>query len=234
MRDIGKNIKDLRVRSKLTQEELAEKLYVTRQTISNYENGKSRPDVDMIVRIGEVLNVDANAVIYGIPEKLNRSTKYRRAILLTTVVLALSALLSWLYVIARSYMYQTYYSLPYYLVADIGLPGLWILIGWWLVEMMSLIVEFKMWNPVCVRHIRVAALVILAAVAIILLINLAFYAIGDYLQYTTDGYSFGFPYVPMLSDISRTVVFLTYNHPILYAIFGILFRMFGLPKRKKT
>ena len=75
---------------------------------------------------------------------------------------------------------------------------------------------------------------LVVTVAIILLINLAFYAIGDYLQYTTDGYSFGFPYVPMLSDISRTVVFLTYNHPILYAIFGILFRMFGLPKRKKT
>ena len=53
MRDIGKNIKDLRIRAKLTQEELAEKLFVTRQTVSNYENGKSRPDVDMIVKIGQ-------------------------------------------------------------------------------------------------------------------------------------------------------------------------------------
>ena len=68
MRDIGKNIKDLRIRAKLTQVELAEKLFVTRQTVSNYENGKSRPDVDMIVRIGEILNTDANTVIYGIPE----------------------------------------------------------------------------------------------------------------------------------------------------------------------
>ena len=78
MRDIGKNIKELRIRAKLTQEELAEKLFVTRQTVSNYENGKSRPDVDMIVRIGEVLNADANTVIYGIPEEMDKRRKYRR------------------------------------------------------------------------------------------------------------------------------------------------------------
>lgn len=41
MRDIGKNIRDLRQQSHLTQEELAERLFVTRQTISNYENGVS-------------------------------------------------------------------------------------------------------------------------------------------------------------------------------------------------
>ena len=46
MRDIGKNIRDLRTRKDMTQDELAEKLFVTRQTVSNYETGKSRPDVD--------------------------------------------------------------------------------------------------------------------------------------------------------------------------------------------
>ena len=45
MREIGKNIRDLRQRCQLTQEELAQKLHVTRQTVSNYEMGKSRPDV---------------------------------------------------------------------------------------------------------------------------------------------------------------------------------------------
>jgi len=41
MRDIGKNIRDLRQQKHLTQEELAEQLFVTRQTVSNYENGVS-------------------------------------------------------------------------------------------------------------------------------------------------------------------------------------------------
>ena len=41
MRDIGKNIKTLRIRRGMTQDELAEALYVTRQTVSNYETGGS-------------------------------------------------------------------------------------------------------------------------------------------------------------------------------------------------
>ena len=54
MRDIGKNIRDLRQQKHLTQEELAERLFVTRQTISNYENGRTRPDVDQILRLAEI------------------------------------------------------------------------------------------------------------------------------------------------------------------------------------
>jgi len=41
MRDIGKNIRDLRSKRNMTQDELAEKLFVTRQTVSNYETGVS-------------------------------------------------------------------------------------------------------------------------------------------------------------------------------------------------
>ena len=42
MRDIGKNIRDLRKRQNMTQDELAARLFVTRQTVSNYENGVSQ------------------------------------------------------------------------------------------------------------------------------------------------------------------------------------------------
>ena len=69
MRNISKNIKDLRIRSGLTQDALAERLFVTRQTVSNYETGKSRPDIDMLMRIAEVLNTDINTVLYGVQPK---------------------------------------------------------------------------------------------------------------------------------------------------------------------
>ena len=64
MRDIGKNIRDLRQQKHLTQEKLAEQLFVTRQTVSNYENGRTRPDVDQILRLAEIFDTDANAVLY--------------------------------------------------------------------------------------------------------------------------------------------------------------------------
>ena len=51
MRDIGKNIRQLRIQKNMTQDDLAEKLFVTRQTISNYETGRSRPDVEMLAKI---------------------------------------------------------------------------------------------------------------------------------------------------------------------------------------
>lgn len=41
MRDIGKNIQLARLHRKLTQDELAQKVHTTRQTISNYETGVS-------------------------------------------------------------------------------------------------------------------------------------------------------------------------------------------------
>lgn len=42
MRDIGKNIRTLRTRRGLSQDQLAEALHVTRQTVSNYETGVSQ------------------------------------------------------------------------------------------------------------------------------------------------------------------------------------------------
>lgn len=56
----------------MTQDELAEKLFVTRQTVSNYETGKSRPDIEMLTRIAETLETDPNTVLYGIPQKVKR------------------------------------------------------------------------------------------------------------------------------------------------------------------
>ena len=91
MRDIGKNIKDLRIANGLTQDQLAEKLFVTRQTVSNYENGKSRPDIDTIVKLSEVLGCDVDSILYG-TAKTDNSEKIRFAVgcaLLLAVVITI-------------------------------------------------------------------------------------------------------------------------------------------------
>lgn len=76
MRDISKNIRAMRTAKNMTQDELAEKLYVTRQTVSNYETGKSRPDVEMLTKIAEVLDTDINTLIYGLPTPPSRRKEY--------------------------------------------------------------------------------------------------------------------------------------------------------------
>ena len=70
MCDIGKNIRRFRMGQRMTQDELARKLFVTRQTVSNYENGKSQPDIEMLEKIAAVLDVDIRMLLYGqLPEE---------------------------------------------------------------------------------------------------------------------------------------------------------------------
>ena len=47
----------MRKKAKLSQEQLAEKLDVIRQTISNWENGKFYPDIDALVKISKCFNI---------------------------------------------------------------------------------------------------------------------------------------------------------------------------------
>jgi len=51
------NIKKARIRKGISQEEMATKIHVVRQTVSKYENGMSVPDADMLLRIAELLEV---------------------------------------------------------------------------------------------------------------------------------------------------------------------------------
>lgn len=56
-------LKELRKESGLTQMELARKLNVKQNTISNWENGKSKPDIIMTTKLAEVLGVTTDEVI---------------------------------------------------------------------------------------------------------------------------------------------------------------------------
>ena len=65
MSSVARNIRRLRINRKMTQEELAGKMYVTRQAVSNWETGKNQPDTDTLIALAEVFGTDANELIYG-------------------------------------------------------------------------------------------------------------------------------------------------------------------------
>jgi len=62
---VNTSIKDLRKKKNMTQDELAEKLNVTRQAVSNWENGKTQPDIETLTRLAEVFEVSVERIIYG-------------------------------------------------------------------------------------------------------------------------------------------------------------------------
>lgn len=90
---IGKNIKKARSEKGYTQEQLAQKLSVTRNTISNYETGHSNPDIEMLQMLAEALETDPNTLIYG--EKKNQSVDqiWRKEILKRVIWLAIAGLM---------------------------------------------------------------------------------------------------------------------------------------------
>ncbi|MCM1506032.1 MAG: helix-turn-helix domain-containing protein [Ruminococcus flavefaciens] len=58
----GQKIARLRIEANLTQEQLAEKLYITRELVSKWETGKRNPDYKMILKIAEIFGVNAEDI----------------------------------------------------------------------------------------------------------------------------------------------------------------------------
>ena len=68
--NIGNQIKKYREQLKISQEELADKIFVTRQTISNWENNKNYPDIKSLALLSYNLNVSLDDLIKGDVEKM--------------------------------------------------------------------------------------------------------------------------------------------------------------------
>ena len=68
--EIGKKLKNARVQSGMTQENVAEKINVSRQTISNWENEKSYPDIISVIELSNLYSISLDVLLKG-DEKMN-------------------------------------------------------------------------------------------------------------------------------------------------------------------
>ena len=72
---IGKQIKKYRTEMGLSQDRLAEKIFVSRQTISNWENNKNYPDVKSLLLLSCLFNVSLDMLVKGDLEKMKEEIK---------------------------------------------------------------------------------------------------------------------------------------------------------------
>ena len=63
--EIGKKLKDARMNSGFTQEMVAEKINVSRQTISNWENEKSYPDIISVIELSSIYSFCLDDLLKG-------------------------------------------------------------------------------------------------------------------------------------------------------------------------
>lgn len=97
--EIGKKLKNARIKAGLTQEKAAEEIDVSRQTISNWENEKSYPDIISVIALSDLYSVSLDELLKGdqkMAEHLEESTnvvksnkKLTGAILLNIVLMIL-------------------------------------------------------------------------------------------------------------------------------------------------
>lgn len=73
--EIGNQIKKYRNELGLSQEELADKIFVTRQTISNWENEKNYPDIKSLVMLSNLFNISLDNLVKGDLEEMKKQIK---------------------------------------------------------------------------------------------------------------------------------------------------------------
>ena len=73
--EIGKQIRKYRSELKLSQDDLADKVYVTRQTISNWENDRNYPDIRSLVLLSNVFGVSLDILVKGDLEQMKEEIK---------------------------------------------------------------------------------------------------------------------------------------------------------------
>lgn len=63
--NIGDKLKQARLNKKMTQEEVADKLYVSRQSISNWENNKTYPDLGNVLALSDLYEISLDELLKG-------------------------------------------------------------------------------------------------------------------------------------------------------------------------
>lgn len=61
--EFGQHLKQVRTQKKMSQQTLADLLFVTRQTISHWENGKNYPDFNLLIRLSDILDLSLDDLL---------------------------------------------------------------------------------------------------------------------------------------------------------------------------
>ena len=87
---IAKKIKELRIKNNLTQKEFADKMNVTFQAVSKWENGKSIPDISILKKISEEFNINIDELLGS---EIKPKKNYLIPILITSIIIIIGIVL---------------------------------------------------------------------------------------------------------------------------------------------
>ena len=126
--ELNEQIKKYRTEMKFSQEELAEKRYVTRQSISNWENGKTYPDIHSLLLLSSLFGISLDQLVKGDVEIMKEEIKKEE--------------------IAKMNRYGKIYTIMLIATAISAVPlfmwlGVWALIPWGIIWAISMYFAYK-------------------------------------------------------------------------------------------
>ncbi len=220
MSNLSKNIRKYREQQAMSQEDLAQKLYVTRQTISNYENGKTEPDLDRIEEMAALFDVDVQELLQGKGQYLFPKKQFVQLIVVTVV------LVIWMMVASYGInQMRIYYIVPWsFLIlcpfaASVLLSGIGYLIGDVLTKSRLL---KRISLPLWIHRIFLILTGLICIGLIFTLLMYSFYHVfyiefqeQGVNQWISQGYIFW-------NQVRANIMTMFSFHPLLYGIFPIL------------
>ena len=231
MNDIGKHIRLIRVRQGMTQDQLAEALFVTRQSVSNYETGKSRPDIDMLLRIADVLHTDLDSLLYGPAPEATQQLRKKWAIISALSFCLLTAAY-YLILSLTGDPQKTYFYAPILLLRLTLRPGMFFALGWFLLHCAGMLWKIKPLNGKPVKIIRRIILCAGIAITVLLLPVLIALLIAIYQHIATGDVNVVIPPIPVYTQIANVLLTVTMKHSYAYAFLGAACRLFDIPRQK--
>lgn len=152
MESLEKRLRKLRIERKMTQEDLAQQLHVTRQAVSNWENGKTAVGIEYLVKLSEIYGVSVDEILHGEraaePEEHPRKQrKYMICFVICTVILMICMLLN---ITVKPKLMQLYYGefvyRPYYWYRHIVPAIMATAAGVLLPSMISMFRDIRLWG----------------------------------------------------------------------------------------
>lgn len=110
----GEGLKKLRVSHSLTQAQLAERIFVTRQTISNWENDKGQPELENLILLSELFHVSLDELMQ-VPNEKNKPVNKRQIGLFFLIIL-----LIWSVIMLAVQLVLHPFSMKYVLIYSLG------------------------------------------------------------------------------------------------------------------
>ena len=152
MEHIAKRLKKLRLESGMTQDDLAGRLHVTRQAVSNWETGKTVVSIEYLMKLSEIYGVSADEILHGEratePEVYPRmQRKYKVILIVCGVILVIGSLLMlfldpWL----REQAMRTYKAIPWMLHSRLVPAVMATALGVGIAAAASLGVDIRLWG----------------------------------------------------------------------------------------